>query len=136
MWRRYGAGPRHLIAVVVMLAFAVYGAVRIFQATSSAAVTVAVWFVLAIVAHDFAFVPLYGLLHRLGRRVLGPRAVTYVAVPAAIAGLLALAWLPLILGVGLYRFITTLPIDPYLPRWALITAALFGLSALLYAVRR
>jgi hypothetical protein len=136
MWRRYGAGPRHLLAVLVTLAFATYGWVRIFESTANAAVTVVVWFLLAIVVHDLAFLPLYGLLRRAGARVLGPRVISYVAVPAAIATLLLVAWLPLVLGVGLYRFVTTLPIDAYLLRWALIAAGLFLISAIAYAVRR
>ena len=136
MWRRYGAGPRHLLAVAFTLALATYGWVRIFQATGNAAVTVVVWFAFAIVAHDLLFLPLYAALRHVGRRLLGPRLVSYVAVPAASATLLALAWLPLVLGTGLYRFVTTLSIDPYLPRWALVAAGLFLLSAIVYAVRR
>jgi hypothetical protein len=135
LWRRYGAGPRHLVAVLITLAFALYGWVRIFQSTTSAAGTVAVWFVLAIVAHDLVFLPLYSVLQRIGGRVLGPRA-GYVAVPAAISALLLLAWLPLVLGLGLYRFITTLSIDAYLGRWVVVTIALFALSGIVYAVRR
>jgi hypothetical protein len=134
--RRYGAGPRHLLAVLLTLAFAGYGWVRIFQATGNAALTIVVWFLLAIVAHDLAFLPLYGSVRRVLGRLLGASTATYVAVPAAIATLLLVAWLPLVIGVGLYRFITTLPIDPYLPRWALVTAGMLVLSAIVYAVRR
>lgn len=136
MWRRYGAGPRHLLAVAFTLALAGYGWVRIFQVTGNAAVTVAVWFAFAIVAHDLLFLPLYAALRRVVRRVLGPRLTTYAAVPAASAVLLLLAWLPLVLGIGLYRFVTTLSVDPYLLRWVLIAAGLFLLSAVVYAVRR
>ena len=136
MWRRYGAGPRHLMAVLITLTFAAYGWVRIFQATGNAAITIVVWFVLAIVAHDLAFLPAYTVLRGLAGRLLGARRATYVAVPAAIAVLLLVAWLPLVLGVGLYRFVTTLSIDAYLLRWVLIAAGLLALSAVVYAVRR
>jgi hypothetical protein len=136
VWRRYGAGPRHLLAVLLTLAFAAYGWVRIFQATGNAAITVVVWFVLAIAAHDLAFLPAYTALRRLAGRLLGPRGASYVAVPVAIAVLLLVAWLPLVLGVGLYRFATTLSVDAYLLRWALIAAGLLALSGVVYAVRR
>jgi hypothetical protein len=136
MRRRYGAGARHLVAVLITLAFAAYGFVRILQATGNAAITVLVWFVLVIVAHDLVFLPAYTALRRLAGRLLGPRGASYVAVPVAIAVLLLVAWLPLVLGLGLYRFVTTLPIGAYLLRWILIAAALLALSALVRAVRR
>lgn len=136
MWQRYGAGPRHALAVLVFLAFAAYGWTRIFETTSSAAVTVVVWFALAIVAHDLVLLPAYGALRRVAGRLLGPRTAGYVAVPAAIAALLLVAWLPLVLGVGLYRFVTTLSVEPYRGRWAVVAGGLFALSAIVRAVRR
>lgn len=136
MWRRYGAGPRHALAVVVTLALAAYGWVRIVQATSSAAVSVVVWFALAILAHDVVLLPLYTALRRAASRLLGQRAAVPVAVAAAIAALLALACLPLVLGLGLYRYVTTLSIDPFAPRWASIAAGLLALAAVVGAVRR
>jgi hypothetical protein len=133
---RYGAGPRHLLAALVTFAFAGYAAVRIVQSTSSAAFTVGVWFVLAIVANDLAFVPLMTVLRRLAGRVLGARAAVVLAVPATLAVLLLLAWLPLVLGKGLYRFVTTLSIAPFATRWALIAAGLLLVSAVVARVRR
>jgi hypothetical protein len=136
MWRRYGAGPRHLVAVAIALAFAAYGWVRIVQATSTAAITVVIWFVLAIVAHDLVLLPLYSGAHALARRLVGRRAVAYLAVPAAIIGFLVITWLPLIAGLGLYRFITTLSPDTYLARFGLIAAGLCVLAAVAWVVRR
>jgi hypothetical protein len=136
MRTRYGAGPRHLLAVVITLTLATYGWVRIFQSTGSAAITLVVWFALAVVLHDLAFVPLYTVLQRAGTRLLGPRVLPYVAVPVAIAVLLLVAWLPLVLGLGLLRFVTTLSTDTYLARWLLVGAALLAVSAIVYAVRR
>jgi hypothetical protein len=136
VWRRYGAGPRHLLAVVVFLVLAVYGWVRIFESTSSAAITVVVWFALAILGHDLAFFPLYALLRRIAGRLVGPRRVAYLAVPAAMATLLLAAWLPLVLGLGLYRFVTTLSVDPFAARWLLITAGLFAVAMIAAMVHR
>ena len=61
----------------------------------------------------------------------------YVRVPAALSGLLLLVWFPLIGGTvdRRYRSATGLSADGFLVRWLLISAVLFGGSALLLAVR-
>ena len=61
----------------------------------------------------------------------------YVRVPAALSGLLLLVWFPLISGMvdRRYRLATGLSPDGFLARWMLITAVLFGGSALLLALR-
>ncbi len=58
-------------------------------------------------------------------------------VPAAFFGLLLLVWFPLISGRvdARYRSVARSSADGFLARWLLITAALFGGSALLLAVR-
>jgi hypothetical protein len=64
------------------------------------------------------------------------RAV-YVRVPATLSGLLLLVWFPLISGRGAdhYESTTGLSADGFLTRWLLITALLFGVSALLLVLR-
>jgi hypothetical protein len=58
-------------------------------------------------------------------------------VPAALSGLLLLVWFPLISGrVASYESATGLSADGFLARWLLITAVLFGGSALLLLVLR
>jgi hypothetical protein len=64
-------------------------------------------------------------------------AVNYVRIPVMASGLLFLVFFPGIIrqGKGAYYRATGLTQAPYLGRWLLITAVLFGLSAAAYAVR-
>ncbi len=101
----------------------------------------ALWFVGAALLHDLVLLPLYASADRAAVRGLdaaGRREwVPYVRVPAALSGLLLLVWFPLISGMveRRYRSATGLPPDVFLGRWLLITAVLFGASALLLALR-
>lgn len=143
--RAYGSSPRHLAAVVIAATFAVYGWARI--AHDGPVREVLIWFVGAIIAHDLILFPLYRLIYegarRAGRVQARPRArspiLVHVAVPAFASGLLLLIWLPLIAHTGrsaaTYQTITGVSSDPFLTRWALISAGLFTASALIYAVR-
>jgi hypothetical protein len=102
---------------------------------------VALWFVGAALLHDLVLLPLYAVADRAvirgldsaGRRVWMP----YVRVPAVLSGLLLLVWFPLISGMVAdhYRTATGLSPDVFLGRWLLITAVLFGGSALLLVLR-
>lgn len=102
---------------------------------------VALWFVGAALLHDLVLVPLYAVADRAVIRGLdsaGRRAWTpYVRVPAVLSGLLLLVWFPLISGMvaDRYRSATGLSSDGFLGRWLLITAVLFGGSALLLVLR-
>jgi hypothetical protein len=69
----YGAGPLHLSVALLALTVAGYVTLRVAQGAVGAPVAFAVWFLAAIVAHDFVLVPLYSLLDRLGRRAAGVR---------------------------------------------------------------
>ena len=93
----------------------------------------------AALLHDLVLLPLYATLDRTLLRGLGTRRewAGYVRVPAALSALLLLAWFPLISGsvASRYRSATGLPADVFLPRWLLITAVLFGASALLLTLR-
>ncbi|MEU5213105.1 hypothetical protein [Streptomyces sp. NPDC020742] len=107
---------------------------------------VVVWFVGAALLHDLVLLPLYALADRaLARYTAGSarqRAWTgYVRVPAALSGLLLLVWFPLIAGstggdsAAHYEAVTGLPAGVFLPRWLLVTAALFAASALWLLLR-
>ncbi|MCX3058194.1 hypothetical protein [Streptomyces beihaiensis] len=102
---------------------------------------VTLWFVGAALLHDLVLVPLYATADRAVVRALGAAgqraAVLYVRVPAAFCGLLLLVWFPLIGGRvdRRYESVTGLPATGFAARWLLITAALFGGSALLLVLR-
>ena len=58
-------------------------------------------------------------------------------VPVVLAGLLFLAWYPLILRLSRgYPRATHRSDHVFLGRWLMVTGALFAVSAILYAVRR
>lgn len=144
----YGANPLHLLALLA--SFAVAGYAVSFAAVSSGALQMLVWFAIAVVGHDLIMLPLYALAdrslgalthprrHRRAPARTFPPVHNYIRLPAAAAILLLLIFLPSISaqGEGSYfgasgqHFGAT-----YLQRWLLITAALFVLSAILYAAR-
>ncbi|MGH3541935.1 MAG: hypothetical protein ACRDTO_06085 [Mycobacterium sp.] len=107
--------------------------------------SIAVWFAAAVVAHDLLLFPIYALADRIlwirrGRRVdRGPRvsARNYLRIPAMASGLTLLVFLPGIIeqGAGTYLAATGQTQQPFLGRWLLLTAVMFGASAVLYLVR-
>ncbi len=137
----YGAGPLHLIAVVASLALAGYALLEI--AGRPAPLNFAIWFGLAIVAHDLVAFPLYSLLGALAGRALPPAheagrmALNHVRVPALLSGLALIVWFPLILGLDEAQFqaASGLSTDPYIGRWLLLTGTLFAGSGVLLAFR-
>jgi hypothetical protein len=144
--RAYGANPLHLLALVASFAVAGYAVSHLLH--SSAPVRVLVWFLAAVVGHDLILFPLYALADRslrAGLRALWPRrgAVTrvpplnYLRVPALGTGLLFLVFLPGILrqGASTYHAATGQTQQPFLDRFLLLSAAMFVLSAIVYAVR-
>ncbi|MEU9520005.1 hypothetical protein [Streptomyces sp. NPDC048224] len=130
--------PLHILLLCCSFALAGYAGVRLLDGDP---VGVALWFVGAALLHDLVLLPLYAVADRAVVRGLGAvhrRAwVPYVRVPAAFSGLLLLVWFPLISGRvdARYRSAAGLSPDGFLARWLLITAALFGCSALLLALR-
>jgi hypothetical protein len=140
--RQYGASPVHLLAHLAAFAIAAYALAQIVR--GGAVVNFIIWFAGAAVLHDFVFFPLYSGLDRLARygtprgaRAPGVPVVNYVRVPALIAGLLLLVYLPLILDLGdrSYYSASGHHIAGYARNWLLITAVLFTGSAALYAIR-
>ncbi|MFI7127890.1 hypothetical protein ACIBQ1_19480 [Nonomuraea sp. NPDC050153] len=141
--KRYGAPLWHLLALVACFVVAGYVATRVVAA--GIWLGFAVWFAGAIILHDLVLLPLYSAAdvatQALTRRLARPRragAVNHLRVPAMLSGLLLLVWFPLILrgAERNYRWAVGLSISPYLARWSLITLVLFGVSGLLYAMRR
>jgi hypothetical protein len=147
--RIYGAHPLHLLTMAA--GFAVFGYI---VATAKPMTlwnphrwwqSIAVWFAAAVVAHDLVLFPLYALADRIiwtrhGRRLDRhpcPSARNYLRIPALGSGLTLLVFLPGIIeqGASTYLAATGQTQQPYLARWLLLTAAMFGAGAVAYFVR-
>lgn len=130
--------PLQLLLLACSFALAAYAGV---QLLADDWFGVALWLVGAALLHDLVLLPLYAVADRALVRGLGAAGrrewVMYVRVPAALSCLLLLVWFPLISGMvdRRYRSATGLSPDGFLGRWLLITAVLFGGSALLLALR-
>lgn len=130
--------PFQLLLLACSFALAAYAGVRLLADDWFG---VALWWVGAALLHDLVLLPLYAtadraVLRGLGAAGLRSRAM-YVRVPAALSALLLLVWFPLISGMVdvRYRSATGRSAEGYLDHWLLITAVLFGGSALLLALR-
>jgi hypothetical protein len=151
--RLYGAHPLHLLMFLCCFALVGYtiSVLSPNQLWNSHVwwQSILVWFIGAILLNDLVLFPFYAIADRsLGA---GWRAVTgrlpstrpsvspvnYLRIPVMASGLLFLMFFPGIIeqGKGAYLRATGLTQQPYLDRWLLITAALFGASAVAYAVR-
>jgi len=151
--RLYGGHPLHLLTLIASFALVGYviSVLGPRQLWNSRVwwQSILVWFIAAIVLHDMVLFPLYALADRsLGagwRAVTGrlpdraPRIppINYVRIPVMASGLLFLMFFPGIIEQGriTYHNATGLTQAPFLDRWLLITAALFGASALAYGIR-
>jgi hypothetical protein len=143
----YGAPGWHLLLLAGCLTVAGWVGLRL--AGEATAGRMLVWFVAAVVVHDLIVFPVYAAVDRtllaaagrVGRSTaagaLRPAAVNHIRVPALGSALLLLVYLPGILRLGDETFTaaTGLTQQPYLARWLLITAAMFGASGLWFAVR-
>lgn len=139
----YGADPLHLLALLASFAVSAAAIVRWFDFSGPDTVRVLAWFAGAVIVHDLVLLPFYTLLDRIafGRRVPGRVAaraggVAYVRIPALLAGLLLLVFFPEIfrLGSGTFRTASGQTQNLYLARWLLASAAMFGASALVWAL--
>ena len=143
--RLYGAGPAHLVALLVSLLVSGLAVRRFFDADAAETVKILVWFGLGIVTADLVFLPLYSVADRILSRhpADGPgaarfaRARMHVRVPLILSGLLLLVFAPLILrrNPGDFGDASSLSPDPFLHRWLIAAAGLFALSAVIYGVR-
>ena len=128
--------PLQLLLLACSFALAAYAGIRLLAGDWFG---VALWVVGAALLHDLVLLPLYAAADRALVRASGRRRglVGYVRVPAALSLLLLLVWFLRISGqvAGRYAAATGLSTDGYLARWLLVTAVLFGGSALLLAAR-
>lgn len=151
----YGARPWHLLAVLasfVLVGYVVYvmGAATLWNPKVWWQ-SILVWFLGAVVLHDFVLFPIYTLANRahlasagaLRRRrdthsAIRTRVpvVNYVRVPFLATGLLFLLFFPGIIAQGTPTYLraTGQTQTPFLGRWLLLTAGIFALSALAYLV--
>ena len=139
----YGSRALHLMATIASFAFIGLVLVQVFDGLSPW--NFVLWLVAASIAHDLVAFPLYTLTDRLARRATRTHrlplppvpAINYLRVPAIVSGLLFAVWFPLILGLSenAYMAASGRGTEGFLPRWLAITAALFAISALLYALR-
>jgi hypothetical protein len=141
----YGAGPLHLLGVVICLAVVGYALSTALSLTGRPERWL-IWFGGGIVAHDFLLLPFYSLLGLFAVAALAPgarrtragiAALNHLRFPALLSGLLLLVWYPLILGPGGRTFTRAsgLSKDVYLERWLILTASLFALSAVVLLIR-
>lgn len=139
--RWYGAGPLHLLALAACFALAGYAGQRLL---TDQPVRVVIWFVGAAVVHDLVLFPLYSLGDRTAQeattaagRTPASSDINYVRFPAFLSLLLLLVWLPEIIRVVVDDFDRSTALDGsvFLPRWLLITACLFAISAAVWGLR-
>lgn len=143
----YGAHPVHLL--VLLACFALAGYVVSHVAIYAAWPRILIWFLAAVVVHDLVLFPVYALVDRSATSLLAllrgsrggrtPRVpvLNYLRVPALGASLTFLLFLPGIVGQGAvtYQAATGQTQQPFLQRWLLLCAALFAVSAVVYAIR-
>lgn len=142
----YGSHPLHLLTLVAGFALLAY----VLATVTPAALwntrvwwqSIVVWFAAAIVAHDLVLFPLYALADRIllrGTRNARLRVplLNYVRVPTLGSALTLLLFLPGIVkqGTPTVMAATGQTQDPFLGRWLLLTAAMFAISAVVYATR-
>ncbi|MBA8825569.1 hypothetical protein FHX42_002935 [Saccharopolyspora lacisalsi] len=143
--RLYGASPSHLFVLAACFALVVYAVSHLVENPSFTRMVS--WFVVAVIAHDLVLFPGYALGDRLltaGSTVLRRvrwrlpfSPVNHLRVPILGSGLLLLLFFPGIIEQGSvwYRAATGQTQEPFSQRWLLITAVMFGASALVYALR-
>ena len=140
--RVYGESPLHLVGQLATLAVAVYATYWVVEVTSTDNLSLLIWFVGGALLHDLLFVPVYlvlDLIARLGiqdHALRHVRAINYIRFPVAISGSMLFLLFPLILSKGKATFERTSgeQAPDYVSRWLLVTALVFAVSAIAYAV--
>jgi hypothetical protein len=145
--RVYGSHPLHLLTLVAGFALFFYVIATIKPTAlwnpNTWWQSIAVWFAAAIIAHDLVLFPIYALADRVlvatrvDRTPSRVPILNYIRVPVLASGLTLLVFLPGIIkqGAPTFRAATGLTQDVFLGRWLLLTAALFAISAVVYAIR-
>ncbi len=139
----YGARPLHLIAVVAGLLLCGYGLLRIDNLDNS--VRIFLWIGACALLHDLVALPFYSVLLRIARipagaafksRAMAVRAYNYIRVPVGLSLLLLVVYFPLIFRMAPdeYTATTGRSVDTYLGRWLLLSAAIFLVSGVAYAI--
>lgn len=139
---RYGASPLHLAGHVAALALCAYAISEVLD-PGLRPVNFLVWLVGGALVHDLVLLPAYSLADSAARRVLARRgplgvaALNHLRFPAVVSGVLLLVYFPLILVRADGNFVraTGRHVEGFGLRWAAITAGLFALSAIVYAIR-
>ena len=141
----YGSHPLHLLTLIA--GFALFG-----YAVATVGVwalwnprtwwqSIVVWFAAAVILHDLLLFPLYALADRfltLSHGIAAPVPVlNHLRVPLLGAALTFAVFSPGILrqGAPAFNAATGQTQEPVLGRWLLLVAAMFALSAAVYAVR-
>jgi hypothetical protein len=130
-----------LLVHAAAFAVAAYALAQIIRGGS--VVNFIAWFAGAALLHDLLLLPLYSMLDRLARvrhrprRTVGVALINHVRAPALISGLLLLVYFPPIFGLSdrNYYAASGHHLQGYARNWLLISAALFAVSALAYAIR-
>jgi hypothetical protein len=144
--KAYGAHPLHLLTMLAGFALLGYTLVT---CTPSRLLdrgtwwqSIGVWFAAAVVAHDLVLFPLYALADRMLPTLKPhnrPKVLVrnHIRIPALGTGLTLLVFLPGIVEQGgpTYQAATGQTQQPFLGRWLLLAAAMFGVSAAVYAGR-
>lgn len=132
---RYGAGPLHLLGHIALFVLAAYAITQVF--TLGAAGNVIVWLIGAVLLHDAVLWPLYTTADRAGRLLLRG-AINHVRIPLGLSLMLGLVFVGTVTGKGgnAYRNASGQTYDGYVTRWLVVSAALFAVSGIVYAVRR
>lgn len=137
--RRYGASPLHLLghlAAIAVVALAL--AQMLAPDVAPFPLNLLLWLFAGALVHDLLILPAYAAADRGLRAVVPAAAVNHVRFPAAIAAVTLLVYFPRILDRQPQNYERALghPPPDFLGRWLAFTAALFALSAILYAARR
>jgi hypothetical protein len=135
--RRVGASPAQLACLVVCLGLGAYAA--FFLLGDPALLRMLIWFAGAAVVHDLVLFPLYAAADRVLVAAARGRVplVNHIRVPALGAGLALLMFWPGIVRQGGATHLAATGLDqaPYLGRWLVLCAVLFGVSAVVYGTR-
>lgn len=144
----YGSTPVHLLTMVsgfALLGYLIFtaGPFTLWKPEGTWWKSMTLWFAAAIVFHDLVLFPIYALADRLlsppANRRSKPRvsARNHLRVPALGSGLILLIFSPDIIKQGAEKYFedTGLTQEPFLGRWLMLTAIMFGASAVIYGVR-
>jgi hypothetical protein len=140
----YGAGPIHLLGLLICFAIAAYAVTRVFGEGGWKGVFS--WFVICLVIHDLIAWPLYTWADRKvirwqsrrpGRPPLQVPWINHVRVPTIISGTLLVMFSPLIFRISNLTFesYTGFSENIYLTNWLMVTVILFAGSAVVYLLR-